>query len=240
MDRQRVARMCARDSAPIADFRSGFVAMLPLWAGAIPSGMAFGVAAHAAGMSSVLAQLMSLVVFSAPGQISAVSLIEAGSPAALLVGTVIALNVQLFLLSATVARLIDSGWPGRALTAWFLTDGSFAVAAGLGQLRQRVLVGAGVSMYAAWNAGTLIGLVAGHALPNTRSLGVDFVVALAFLAVLTPLLRDRARLIAAIAAAVATVIAGLALPLGVAVLLGGSFCDTSFRTSRRLSSSGLP
>ena len=46
--------------------------------GAIPSGIAYGVAAHGAGLGPGETQLMSLVVFSAAAQVGAVALLGAG------------------------------------------------------------------------------------------------------------------------------------------------------------------
>src|SRR5205814_650363 len=83
---------------PLALFARGFVALLPLWAGAIPSGIAYGVAARSAALGLGETQLMSLVVFSAAAQVGAVSLLGAGAPVAVLIGTALALNAQLPLL----------------------------------------------------------------------------------------------------------------------------------------------
>ena len=57
-------------------FMQGFVGLLPLWAGAIPAGLAYGVAAGGAGLSPAEAQLMSVVVFSAAAQVSAAALTD--------------------------------------------------------------------------------------------------------------------------------------------------------------------
>ena len=83
------------EPARLALFARGFVALLPLWAGAIPSGIAYGVAARSAGLGLGETQLMSLVVFSAAAQVGAVSLLGAGAPVAVLIGTALALNAQL-------------------------------------------------------------------------------------------------------------------------------------------------
>src|SRR5436309_10521498 len=66
-------------SDAMAAFGRGYLALLPLWSGAIPAGIAYGVAARAAGLSVPETQVMSLVVFSAAGQIGAVSLLAGGA-----------------------------------------------------------------------------------------------------------------------------------------------------------------
>ncbi len=202
-------------------FRQGFVAMLPLWAGAVPAGIAFGVAAHTAGLSVVEAQLMSLLVFSSAAQISAVARDGLDQSTLLLIVTVIALNAQLPLLGAAVSERCAPTRRQRFITAWFLTDGAFGVAAGRGPLRLPVLLGAGVSMYLAWNTGTGLGLLAGDILPASVRSGLDLIVPLMFLAVLVPLIRSRTAFAVALSAAVTAWSMSQIVPAGIAVLLAG-------------------
>ena len=220
--RSRQGRWRARRRrAALARFWSGFAAMLPLWAGAIPSGIAYGLAAHAIGLGPLPAQLMSVVVFSAAAQVSGVALLGAGAPFTLLLGTTLGLNAQLPLLGLTIGRQVRLSWPQRLLTACFLTDGAFGIAAARGRLRLPVLLGAGVSMFAGWNLGTLLGTVVGHSLPDSRRLGLDFVVTLSFLAVLVPLLRSRAALLVALVAGLTALALARLAPAGVVVLASG-------------------
>jgi predicted branched-subunit amino acid permease len=206
--------------APLVLFARGFVGLLPLWAGAIPIGIAYGVAARGTGLSFGETQLMSLVVFSAAAQVSALSLLGAGAPGPVLVGTALALNAQVLLIGLAVGRQVRLSRAGRLLTAWFLTDGAYGVALGAGPLRLPILLGAGVSMYVGWNLGTAIGAAAVHALPDPRRLGADFVVPLTFLAVLIPLVRTRAAALAALVAGAATLLLAWLAP-SVAVLGAG-------------------
>ncbi len=201
-------------------FLRGFLAMLPLWAGAIPVGVAYGVAARGAGLSVLDTQLMSVVVFSAAAQVSGVSLLR-DTPVPLLVATAMALNVQLLLLGLAIGRQLRLSWAERLIAAALLTDGAYGVSAAHGTLRLPLLLGAGASMFVGWNLGTALGMVAGQALPDTRQLGLDFVVPLAFLAVLAPLLRTRAAILVALAAGAVAVPLSSVAPSGVAVLAAG-------------------
>lgn len=195
--------------------------MLPLWAGAVPAGIAFGVSAHAAGLSGAEAQVMSLIVFSSAAQISAVAREGMDQPTLLLIVTVLALNAQLPLLGAAVSERCSPNWRQRFLTAWFLTDGAFGVAAGRGALKLAVLLGAGVSMYLAWNIGTALGLLAGDILPASVRSGLDLIVPLMFLAVLVPLIRSRTALAVAMSAAATAWGMSQIVPAGIAVLSAG-------------------
>jgi predicted branched-subunit amino acid permease len=208
-------------SGGLAAFGRGYLALLPLWSGAIPAGVAFGVAARSAGLNVVETQLMSLVVFSAAGQIGAVSLLAGGASPLLLIGTVMALNAQLLLLGLAVGRQLRLSWLERLVTAWLLTDGAYGVSLGVGPLRLAVLLGAGASMYTAWNLGTALGAGLGATLPNPGALGIDLVAPLAFLAVLVPLVGSRPALLVAVVAGVTALLLASIAPGGVGVLGAG-------------------
>jgi predicted branched-subunit amino acid permease len=162
-----------------------------------------------------------VVVFSAAAQVSAVSLLRAGAPTLVLIATALALNAQLLLLGLAVGRQARPSRAQRLLTACFLTDGAYGVSAARGRLRLPVLLGAGVSMFVAWNAGTALGAMAGHALPDPRRLGIDFVAPLTFVAVLVPLVRTRTAASVAVVAGVTALLLVRIAPAGVAVLGAG-------------------
>jgi predicted branched-subunit amino acid permease len=208
-------------TTPLADFWRGYLALLPLWTGAIPAGVAYGVAARDAGLTALETQVMSLVVFSAAGQIGAVSLIGVGASPLLLIGTVMALNAQLLLLGLAVGRQLRLSWLDRLATAWLLTDGAYGVSLGVGALRLAVLLGAGASMYTGWNLGTAIGAGVGAALPDVGAFGINLVAPLAFLAVLVPLVRSRPAVLVAVVAGVTALLLSRVAPGGVAVLGAG-------------------
>jgi predicted branched-subunit amino acid permease len=208
-------------SDSLAAFWRGYFALLPLWSGAIPAGVAYGVAARSAGLSVGETQLMSLVVFTAAGQIGAVSLIAGGASPLLLIGTVVALNAQLLLLGLAIGRQLRLSWLERLATAWLLTDGAYGVSLGVGPLRLAVLLGAGASMYTGWNLGTALGAGVGAVLPGPGAFGIDLVAPLSFLAVLVPLVRSRPAVLVAAVAGIAALLMARIAPGGVAVLGAG-------------------
>lgn len=212
------------------DFAGGFRTMLPLWSGAIPVGVAFAVAAEAAGLSALQAQLMSLMVFSAATQIGATALIAEGAPVFILLGTALALNVQLLLIGLAAGRALRPSPAPRLLAAFLLTEGAYAVALAGGRLSLPRLLGAGASMYLGWNLGTALGSVAGTALTPMRGWGIELVAPLAFLAVLVPLLRSRPAMLAALVAGSTAILLRGVLPGGTSLLaaaLAGSVAGAS-------------
>ncbi len=172
-------------------------------------------------MNPIETQLMSLTVFSAAAQLSAVALVARGTPVIVMVVTALTLNLQLFLYGLTAARDSRPSLQRRMLTAYFLTDGAFAIAVAGGRIRIPLLLGAGVSMYTAWNAGTLIGVASGAFQPDLSRFGVDFVAPLTFLAVLVPLIRSRSAILTVLIAAVTTLLMIRLMPVGAAVLAAG-------------------
>jgi predicted branched-subunit amino acid permease len=217
-----------------SQFHEGFMAMLPLWAGAIPSGIAYGVAARAVGVGALDAQIMSLTVFTAAGQITAISLIGEGGRLITTFVTVMAVNAQIPLLGIAAARHLHPTRFQKLQLSLLLTDGAFGIAAARQPLRHYVLVGAGASMYLGWNIGTALGLTAGGAIGDPTSSGLDFVVPLSFLAVLVPLIRDRSTVMTVLAAAAVAVIVVQFAPIGVAILAAGiAGSAVGIATSRR-------
>jgi predicted branched-subunit amino acid permease len=202
-------------------FKRGFLAMVPLWAGAVPFGIAYGVTAREAGLSILDVQLMSLTVFSAAAQISAISLIQVGASTIEILIAAIGLNVHLPLFGVAIARELHLSPFRRIGTAYFLTDATYAVSAAQGPLRTPVLIGAGVSMYLGWNSGTALGLAAGQAIPNPQQYAFDFVVPLTFLAVVVPLIRTRVSLLVATCSASGTLLLAVWLPIGFSILIAG-------------------
>ena len=194
--------------------------MLPLWTGAIPVGLAYGLAARGAGLGVVETQLMSVLVFSAAAQISAVSLLDDGASWVIVLVTTL-LNVQLLLIGLAAGRETRPGWLGRLPGAFFLTEGAYGVAAGSGRLTLPGLIGAGASMYLGWNIGTALGITVGDVVPDPRGIGVDLVAPLAFLAVLVPLVRTRPAVVTVLVATATVLVLAQVVPSGVAVLGAG-------------------
>jgi predicted branched-subunit amino acid permease len=108
------------------------------------------------------------------------------------------------------------------LLAYLLTDEAFAVTAGRYQQpddsphKHWYYLGAGLTLWTCWQLITIVGVLVGGQLP--ASWGLDFTVALTFIGIILPVLRDRAVIAAAVAAGLAAVLAySLPLKLGLIV-----------------------
>lgn len=203
-----------------AAFLLGVRALLPMHLGVMPFGVIFGVVALQSGIPPLAAVLMSSIVFAGSAQFLLAQLVGAGAPALLSVGAVGLINLRHALYSASVAPIL-AALPRRwkLLLAYLLTDEAYAAA--IPHLLEHprspvahwVLFGTGFALWAGWQLATLAGVLAGGLLPP--DLGLDFALPLTFIAIVVPLIDNRARLVAALAAgAVAVLLAGLPYKTG--------------------------
>ncbi|MCD0165737.1 AzlC family ABC transporter permease, partial [Deinococcus sp. 12RED42] len=175
-------------------FWRGFRALLPLWPGMVPFAAAYAVTARAGGLSIWETQLMSLTVFAGASQFAAAGqFVGGGLPTVAgalgLVATTFLLNARHVLYGLSLSRTLPLPWGQRLLAAQFLTDEAYGVTVVAGPrdpggLSVAFLLGAELSLYAVWNASTLLGSLAGAALPDPQALGVGVIFPLAFLGLL--------------------------------------------------------
>ena len=199
--------------------------MLPMTVGLIPFGVICGVGALSAGASPLAVIAMSMIVFSGAAQIIAAQLLSAGAPFAVIVLSCFVISLRFLMYSAALApylKPVDHRW--RNLIAFLLTDQAFASA--IRRFRESsdlpasvsYFVGGGAVLWLAWQVATVVGIVGGAGIP--ASWQVEFVVPLCFLALLAPLLHDRAALIVFGTAATAA-IALDAMPMRLSMICAG-------------------
>lgn len=197
----------------------GVRSTLPLLPGSIPFGLIYGATALSAHMPAWLAQAMSFIVFAGSAQFAIVLLVSGGASALVLVLTGATINLRHMLYSASLGPMLRDaprGW--RLLLSYLLVDEVYGVVVGkLLSLpkRQRVwfMFGSGATLWVNWQAATFAGVMIGARIPASWSL--DFAATLTFLALLVPMLRDRALVAAAAAAGIAAALSvGAPLKLG--------------------------
>lgn len=203
-----------------SEFFAGVRAELPLMLGVVPFGFIYGALAVQIGVPASIAQAMSSVIFAGSSQFIAAPLIAAQTPALILILTVFFVNLRHMLYSASIAPYLEhlSGW-WKILLAYLLTDEAYAVAIAHFQKeddtkkRHWFLFGAGVTLWSFWQASTAIGIFIGTRVPPEWSL--DFALPLTFIAIVIPMLKNRAPVVCALAAAVGGVMTfGLPYKLG--------------------------
>jgi 4-azaleucine resistance transporter AzlC len=190
-------------------------------------GASFGVLAIAAHLPGWSVILMSALVFAGSAQFAAIGVVSAGGGA---IGAVLAgvlLNLRFIATGIAVAPVLRGPRWLRAILAQLSIDESYALAARAGdggRPDRRTLVISGGLFYAAWVAGTIIGILLGPLLGDPKRLGLDAAFPAGFVALLWPMLSARN----AVRCAIAGVILALALapftpagvPLAAAALAG--------------------
>jgi 4-azaleucine resistance transporter AzlC len=222
------------EAGPAKTFRHGARAAAPLAIAVGGFGISFGVLARAAGMGVLAPIVMSMITFAGSAQFAAVSIREAGGTVAAAVTAAILLNARYGPIGISVAPSLSGGRPSRFLRAQLVVDESWAIAAeGEGRFHPRVLVGAGLTLYAAWVAGTALGALFGDVLGDPAAFGLDAAFPALFLALLVPQLRSReSRGAAGVGAAVALVLTPFTSP-GVPIICASAGCLLGLRTARR-------
>lgn len=209
------------------DLRAGAMAIVPMLIGVIPFGLVAGVTPVAAGLGAGAAVGFSTLVFAGASQLAAIDVLGDGGTAVVAALTACTINLRMLLYSASMAPYLSRERFGRRmLVAYFLTDQVYAVSitgwAGEPtdddrpetlERRFSFFMGAGVTLWTAWQASTVAGALLGNAVPDSVPLG--FAVPLVFLVLLVPTLSKLHAVVAAVVGGVATVVA---LELGVGPL----------------------
>ncbi|WP_148235716.1 AzlC family ABC transporter permease [Thermaerobacter marianensis] len=214
MNRSLLVRPAWAGTGAGSAFGRGLLAGLPIVAGYLPIGLAYGVVAVQAGLTPSEALAMSLLVFAGSAQFAAAGMLAAGAATGTLVATTLLINLRHVLFGAALApRLGERRWGRLALVAFGLTDEVFAVAqATLGGVAQPwpYLLGLEVAAYASWCGASWLGAVIGDALEGLAGWGLDYALPAMFLALIALQLGGRP----ARGLLVAAVAAGVSLALG--------------------------
>ena len=188
---------------------------LGIWVIAIIVGGIFGFTARQGGLSLVEAIAFSSILFAGASQYAAVGLL-----------VVRLLNARHLLYSASIAPYTTTlSLKLRAALGFLLTDEAFALTtahiARLGRIDVPAAWYAGLTIFIPWNLSTIGGWLAGAALPDPASIGLDVVFAAAMAGLAIGLVKDRAALVALVVGCCSAVAAALALDSSVAIMIGG-------------------
>ena len=197
---------------PRVEFFAGVKAELPMIIGVIPFGMIYGILALNAGLPASAAQAMSVIIFAGSSQFISAQLFSLSVPAVINVFTIGVINLRHALYSASISPYLEK-LPNRWKwsLAYLLTDEAYAVTIlhyqeeGDDRNKHWFFLGAGLTLWTTWQLSTAAGIFLGASVPESWSL--DFAIALTFIALTVPAIKDRASLGAALSAGVVAVIA---------------------------------
>lgn len=183
-------------------------------------GISFGALSIVAGLSLAQTMVLSAFMFAGSSQFAFVGVIGAGGSVASAIATSGLLGVRNGLYGVQLGPLLGfTGWR-RLLATLFTIDESTAVstAQSTQTLRRVGFWWGGVGVYICWNTLTFVGALAGNAIGDPQTWGLDAAASAAFLGLLWPRLgRAAARVCAALAVVIAIGLIPVA-PAGVPVL----------------------
>ncbi|HSE10198.1 MAG TPA: AzlC family ABC transporter permease [Nocardioidaceae bacterium] len=206
-------------------------------------GISFGAISVAAGFSVLQTCALSLLVFTGASQFALVGVVASGGAALSGALTALLLSTRNTLYGLRLAPLL--AWTGgrRAAAAHLVIDESTAMSV-TRESRDEARIGflaTGIAVFALWNLATLGGALAGEALGDPSTYGLDAAVGAAFLALLWPRLRDRDNRLAALLAVALALVLVPVTAAGVPVLAAGLVAlGVGLLTSKDVDSTEIP
>jgi 4-azaleucine resistance transporter AzlC len=207
-------------------FMSGLRTSLPLLPAVAPFGFIAGIAAVESGLSPFVAVAMSTLIFAGASQLAAIQLLSAGAAPAVILLTIVVINLRFAMYSASLApHFSHLGGARKLLAGYFLVDQAYAMsivryASMPREAKLPFYLGIGVTLWVVWELATVLGAFLGTQVPDSWSL--HFAVPLTFLSMLIVTVRDRPMLVAAcVGGVVATLAQGMPYKLGI---ITGALC----------------
>jgi 4-azaleucine resistance transporter AzlC len=166
---------------------------------------------------------MSSIIFAGSAQFIAAQLVGSGTSGLVILMVVFVVNLRHALYSASVAphvKNLKTGW--KLLLAYLLTDEAYAVTIthynkeGDSENKHWYFLGAGLTLWSAWQVSTAVGIFIGAQIPASWPLG--FVLPLTFIALVVPAIKDRAGIASALVAGLVGLLA-FGLPYKTGLLL---------------------
>jgi predicted branched-subunit amino acid permease len=185
-------------------------------------GASFGALAAAAGVPPALTVALSLLVFAGGAQFLVVAVVAAGGSLVAAVAAGLLLNARHLPFGLAIGDTVGRSWPARLVGAHLLIDENvaFSRARPAGRRARSAYWLCGTLLFTAWNIGTVVGMLAGAAVPDPSAFGVDAAFPAGLFALVLPGLRRPDARRVAVAAAVLALLAATVLPPGLPVLVG--------------------
>lgn len=196
--------------------------LLPFAVTVAAFGISFGTLAVEAGLSPVLATIMSATMFAGGAQFAAIAILLQGGSVAVAVTAACLLNARFIPMALAISPYLHGHWLWRLLHAHLVIDETWALSqSSEGSYLPVVLRRAGGTLWVTWVSATLGGALLQSSIDMER-LGLDAALPALFLGLLLPRLRTKTHLAVAVGAGVVTLLLVPAVPPGVPILVGGS------------------
>lgn len=215
-------------TTPKSYYRKGVRDGSPFILMALPFGTLFGVLATEAGLDVVQTMAFSATVFAGAAQFTALQLMQEQTPTIIVILSALAVNLRVAMYSASLTPYLGAApmWQ-RIFAAYFTIDQSYACsslqferepAMSISQ-RIRYFFGTVTLITPMWLIATYLGAVVGTRIPESWAL--DFALPITFLAMIGPMLRTSAHVVAALVAIVVALLA-VQVPYNLGLLIAGT------------------
>lgn len=212
-------------TTPKSAYVQGLAAGAPFILIIIPFASLFGLLAAEAGLNVLEALVFSVVVIAGAAQFTALQLLQEEAPTIVVLASALAVNLRMAMYSASLTPYIGSAplWQ-RALAAYVMVDQSYIVAIAKFEKSPKMTVsqrigyffGAVTPVVPCWYGFTVVGAYLGTQVPDSWAL--DFAIPIAFLAMIAPMFRTLAHVVAALVAVVVSLlVAGVPYSLGIII-----------------------
>ena len=208
-------------------FWQGFRVGAPFTLVVAPFAMIFGVLATEAGMSVFETLIFSVAVIAGAAQLTALQLMTENAPTIIVLASALAVNLRMAMYSASLTPYLGPAplWQ-RVFIAYFLVDQSYACSIAEFEDKPKMTVPHRVAYFFGtvapvcpmWYVFTLVGALVGNQIPEAWAL--DFAVPIAFLALIVPMMRTLAHVIAALVAIAVAIIAN-GMPFNLSLIVAG-------------------
>jgi len=200
-----------RKQAYLAFAKKGVIDMMPLNLAVIPWGILCGSLAIQRGFTTLEALLMPILVYAGAVQLVVIELINNNVPLLTILVTTFIISSRHFLYGLALRKkLTQKPIKWRVPIAFLLTDELFALSshrkAYQGKLQLIYALFAGGSFYLNWLFWNILGIIAGSSLPDLTQLGLDFAIAVTFIALVIPSIINLSRLITVCVAAALSIL----------------------------------
>lgn len=178
----------------IHTFGHGIHDGMPIGLGYLSVAFGFGIAAVAAGLSPLLAVLISMSNETSAGQLAGLEILARSGGLIELALAQLIINLRYSLMGLTLTQHVDESFttPWRMLLSFSITDEIFAVATTKrGKIGTRYFVGLAIPPYVGWTLGTLLGALAGQFLPAVVSGALGIMLYGMFIAIILPPARQE-------------------------------------------------
>ena len=202
-----------RSASSKSAFAQGFLAALPFVVVVIPFAMLFGVVATEGGLPIEQVLAFSFVVVAGASQFAALQFMLEDAPLLVILGSALAVNLRMAMYSASITPHLGAEplWK-RLIIAYFLVDQSYALSIAEYETRPSLTLaektayffGAMSPICPLWYVFSFAGALLGTAIPAEN--GLDFIVPIAFLAMVAPVLRTKAHIAAAVTSATLAIV----------------------------------